>query len=243
MMQRPVHISPQDLLKSMQFKEGDFAKIAILSGQPQRVAMALEKLKNPVRNFSAFGYTFWTGDYWGKRVTIGNGGLYAPDAALVTELLCVGGIDYLIRLGSCGGMRDDIKIGDYVLAENALRGEGVTRYYVSDGFTPHADETLGNKLAELFIKVHRGMVWTTDALLRETKELVNNAISQGAIAVDMVTSAFLTITQIYKKKAAALLMVSDNLITGEVGFSNIRVFDAEKRMIDSAFDLIGAIDE
>ncbi|MDL1955828.1 MAG: hypothetical protein LWW95_02065 [Candidatus Desulfofervidus auxilii] len=244
MMKRDVHITPMDLLKSVQFKEGDLAKIAIISGQPQRVSMALEKLKNPIRNFSAFGYTFWTGKYKDKRVTVGNGGLYAPDSALITELLCVAGVDYLIRLGSCGGMREDIKIGDYVLAESALRGDGVTKYYVSDGFIPYADKELSNKLEEVFKKrVHRGIVWTTDALLRETKELVNNAISKGAIAVDMVTSPFLTIAQIYKKKATAILVVSDNLITGEIGFSSIRFFDAEKRMIDRAFDLIGVIDE
>lgn len=104
-MQREIHITPMDLLKAVQFKEGDLAKIAIISGQPQRVSMALEKLKNPLKNFSAFGYTFWTGEYKGKRVTVGNGGMYAPDAALVTELLCAGGVDYLIRLGSCGSMR------------------------------------------------------------------------------------------------------------------------------------------
>jgi len=242
-MQREVHLSPQDLLRSMQFKEGDFARVAVLSGQPQRVSMAFEKLENPVRNFSAFGYTFWTGLYKEVRVTVGHGGLYAPDAALVTELLCTGGVDYLIRLGSCGVMREDIKIGDYVLAEGAIRGDGVTRYYVDDAFVPYADKVMSDKLKEGFKKVNRGMVWTTDAILKETKEFVNDAISRGAIAVDMVTSPFLTIAQIYKKKAAAILVVSDNLITGEVGFGNIKVFDAEKRMIDRAFDLIGAIDK
>jgi len=242
-MQREVHLSSQDLLRAMQFKEGDFARIAVLSGQSQRVSMALEKLENPMRNFSAFGYTFWTGEYKEMRVTVGNGGLYAPDAALVTELLCAGGVDYLIRLGSCGGMREEIKIGDYVLAEGALRGDGVTRYYVDDAFVPCADKVVSDKLEEGFKKVNRGVVWTTDALLKETKEFVNDAISRGAIAVDMVTSPFLTIAQIYKKKAAAMLVVSDNLITGEVGFANIRVFDAEKRMIDRTFDLIRVIDE
>ncbi len=243
MMQREVHISPKDLLQTMQFKEGDFAKIAIISGQPQRVSMALEKLKNPLKNFSAFGYTFWTGQFKGKRVTVGNGGLYAPDAALITELLCVGGVDYFIRLGSCGAMQAEIKIGDYVLTETALRGEGVTRYYVADGFIPQADKALTDKFERICKgHIHKGKVWTTDALLRETKRFVNDAIYKGAIAVDMVTSPFLTIAQLYDKKAAALLVVSDNLITGEVGFASIKVFDAERRMIGYAFNLVREID-
>jgi purine-nucleoside phosphorylase len=140
-------------------------------------------------------------------------------------------------------MREEITIGDYVLAEGALRGDGVTRYYVDDAFVPSADKGITDMLQEGFEKVQRGVVWTTDAILKETKAFVNDAISKGAIAVDMVTSPFLTIAQIYNKKAAALLVVSDNVITGEVGFANIKVFDAEKRMIDRTFDLIGAIDQ
>jgi purine-nucleoside phosphorylase len=90
----------------------------------------------------------------------------------------------------------------------------------------------------LLENTHKGMVWTTDALLKETKEIVNDVINKGAIAVDMITSAFLTIANVYKKKATALLVVSDNLITGELGFSSIKFFDAEKKMIDKSFDII-----
>lgn len=241
MMQRPIHVSPQDMLKSMQFKDGDFANIAIVSGQPQRIQLALEKLENPVKNFSAFGYTFWTGEYKSNRITVGNAGLYAPDSAMITELLCVGGIDYLIRLGSCGALKENIKIGDYVVADKALRGDGVTKYYVEDSFVPQADKELTDKLSKLFDNIYKGMVWTTDALLRETKEFVNDAIDKGAIAVDMVTSAFLTIANVYKKKAAAILVVSDNLITGELGFSNIKFIDAEKALVDKTFEIIGDI--
>lgn len=232
-----------DLLMAMQCKPGDLAGIALVSGQPQRVTMALEKLENPTRNFSTFGYTLWTGDYKGKRVTVGNGGFYAPDSALMTDLLCAAGVGYFVRLGSCGGMREDIQIGDYVLAESALRGDGVTTYYVDDGFTPSADKELSDTVAAAFNhEPHRGMVWTTDALLRETKEVVNNAIDKGAIAVDMVTSPLLTIAQKNNRKATAVLVVSDNLITGEMGFASIRVFDAEKRMLDLAFDVIEKLD-
>ncbi len=239
MMNRDIHLTAQDLLRAMQFKPGDFGEIAIVSGQPQRVQMALEKLKNPLRNFSAMGYTLWTGEYKGKRVTVGHGGMYAPDAALITELLCAGGVECLIRLGSCGAMKKDIEIGDYVIAEGAIRGDGVTRYYVKDGFQPKADPELTQKLFSLCKKhAHKGLVWTTDALLRETKDFVNGAIAQGAIAVDMVTSPFFTIAQLYNKRACAVLVVSDNLITGEIGFADIRVFDAERRLIERGFDLV-----
>lgn len=246
MMKRPVHISPQDLLRDMQFKPGDFAKLALVSGQRQRAKMCLERLQNPVKNFSAMGYTLWTGKYQGHRITVGNAGLYAPDTALVTELLCAGGINLLIRLGSCGALRDDIRIGDIVIVDRALRGDGVTSYYVDQKFVPHATKEISDELFQIFsssMSTHRGTVWTTDALLRETPEVINPVIEKGAIAVDMVTSSFLTVASFYQRKAAAILIVSDNLITGEMGFSNIKLFDGEQKMIDVALEAVKILEK
>ncbi len=244
-MKRDVHISAQDLLNFLQFKEGDFADIALVSGQPQRAKMCLDKLENPVKNFSFLGYTFWTGFYKGKRVTVGNGGFYAPDSAFVTELLCVGGVNTLIRLGSCGALRDDIEIGDFIVADKVLRGDGATRYYVDDDFVPYTDKDLTASLKDVFLqggnKVHIVGVWTTDALLKETREFVNSYIDKGAIAVDMVSSPFVTIANLYRRKVAVVLVVSDNLITGELGFTDFRVFDSQQKMVDLAFKLVEEI--
>ena len=241
MMQRDIHMSPKELLASLQFREGDFGKIAFISGQAQRAKMCVERLENPVKNFTFLGYTFWTGNYQGKRITVGNGGFYAPDSAFITELLCTGGIDSLVRLGSCGALRKDINIGDYILATEVIRGDGATRYYVDDNFKPSIHEPMASSIEKIFNtagQIHKGGVWTTDAIFRETKDIVNSYIEKGAIAVDMVTSAFVTVANLYKKRAACVLTVSDNLITGELGFADFRYFDSEMKMIDLAFKLV-----
>jgi uridine phosphorylase len=234
LMQRQVHLSARDLLNQMQFKSGDFADIALVSGQGHRVDRCLEHLVNPVKNFSAMGYTFWTGTYNGVKITVGNAGLYAPDTALVTELLCEGGIQCLIRIGSCGALTSDIRIGDIVIADSALRGDGVTGYYVDKDFVPQATQSVTDTLFRIFSQdttAHRGIVWTTDALLRETPAVVNPAIKKGAIAVDMVTSPFFTVASVYTRKSASILAVSDNLITGEIGFGSPQFVDAENKMV------------
>ncbi len=241
MMQRDVHLRPEDLLKSLQFKEGNFGKIALVSGQAQRAKMCLDYLEKPVKNFTFLSYTFWTGFYKGKRITVGNGGFYAPDSAFVTELLCVAGVEVLVRLGSCGALREDISIGDFVVADKVLRGDGATRYYVDDDFSPSVDKEVTKHLVEIFSsigQVHTGGIWTTDALFRETKEIVNSYIEKGAIAVDMVTSPFVTVANLYKRKTAIVLVVSDNLITGELGFTDFRLFEAEEKMVKAIFKLI-----
>ena len=241
MMQRDIHLRPKELLGSLQFKDGDFGEIALISGQQHRAKMCLEKLENYVKNFTFLGYTFWTGFYKGRKVTVGNGGFYAPDSAFVTEFLCVGGINTLIRLGSAGALREDINVGDYILATDIIRGDGATKYYVDDNYVSKVDNEVTSKIEEVFTTagtLHRGGVWTTDALFRETKEIVNPYIEKGAIAVDMVTSPFVTVANIYKRKAAAVLAVSDNLITGTLGFADYRFFEAEMKMIDLAFAVV-----
>ncbi|UCG35225.1 MAG: hypothetical protein JSW17_00035 [Candidatus Omnitrophota bacterium] len=239
MMQRDVHMSAKALLDTLQFRPGDFGKIAIISGQPQRAKMCMEQLENPVRNFTFLGYTFWTGTYKGKKVTVGNGGFYAPDSAFATELVCEGGVETLIRIGSCGALSKDIQIGDFIVADNILRGDGATKYYVDDGYMAKVDKGLTDKLENVFKKIsgtHRGGVWTTDAIFRETKEIVNGYIKKGAVAVDMVTSPFVTVANLYKTKVAVVMAVSDNLITGEMGFTDYRYFEAEMKMIKGALE-------
>ncbi|MCF7908341.1 MAG: hypothetical protein K9L86_05680 [Candidatus Omnitrophica bacterium] len=241
MMQRDVHMDPKGLLASLQFKPGDFGDIVLVSGQQHRAQMCLKKLENPVKNFTFLAYTFWTGLYKGRKITVGNGGFYAPDSALATEILCAGGVKTFIRLGSCGALRQDINIGDYVLVTDVLRGDGTTRYYVDDDYKPKVDNEVTDILENSFSgagSVHRGGIWTTDAIFRETKEIVNPYIEKGAIAVDMVTSPFVTVANLNNKRAAAICVVSDNLITGQMGFSDYRFFGAEMKMTDLAFEAI-----
>lgn len=240
-MQRDVHLHAKGLLESLQFRQGDFGEIGIISGQVQRAQRCLQYLENPVKNFSFLGYTFWTGTYKGKKVTVGNGGFYAPDSAFVTEILCVGGIQTLIRLGSCGGMKQEMTVGDFVVVDKIIRGDGATRYYVDDRFVSQVDKDLTGRLVNIFKnvgKLYQGACWTTDAMFRETKEIVNPYIERGAICVDMVTSPFVTIANVYKRKVAAILVVSDNLITGEMGFADFRLFDAEEKMTRAIFEII-----
>ncbi|MDD5584101.1 MAG: hypothetical protein PHV55_03495 [Candidatus Omnitrophica bacterium] len=241
MMQRDVHLHAEGLLGSLQFRKGDFGEIGIISGQMQRAQRCLQYLENPVKNFTFLGYTFWTGTYKGKKITVGNGGFYAPDSAFVTEILCVGGIQQLIRLGSCGGLKQEMTTGDFVIVDKVIRGDGATRYYVEDNFVPQVDKDLTKGLNDIFKKegtVYQGACWTTDAMFRETKEIVNPYIGKGAICVDMVTSPFVTVANIYKKKVAAVLVVSDNLITGEMGFADFRLFEAEEKMTKAVFGII-----
>ena len=49
---------------------------------------------------------------------------------------------------------------------------------------------------------------------------------------------FLTIAQVYKIPAVSILAVSDNLITGEMGFMNPGYYMAESMLIQMAIELV-----
>jgi uridine phosphorylase len=217
-------------------------KYAIVPGPKDRLEVLMKKIENPVRNFSFMEYTMYTGTYQGIKITGINGGRFSTDTSITTEVICHAGIKNIIRIGTCGALDENIAIGDLVVVDKVIRGDGVTPYYVDSKFQTIADKKISDTLFEVAqgmgLKVHRGTTWTTDALLRETREIVEAKRKEGAVAVDMVSSTLLTLCQVYKVCAASILAVSDNVITGEMGFMNPMYYMAETNLISIALTTV-----
>jgi purine-nucleoside phosphorylase len=58
------------------------------------------------------------------------------------------------------------------------------------------------------------------------------------LGVDMVSSALFTVAQLKGVKTGGVLAVSDNLITGELGFVSPRFYEAETKTIGVALEAI-----
>ena len=235
-MRKEAHFTPEKMLSLLGVKAGSLGSIALIPGPKERSEMLRKALRKQARSFSFLDYEMHTGTYNGKRLTIGNGGRYAADTAITTELLCVGGVKTLIRIGSCGALQKKIKIGDLVIVTGAIRGEGTTPYYVPRNFSTVSHPGIVRALMEaaksLKVRVHLGLVYTTDALFQETPELLEELEQQGISAIDMVTSAFLTIAQVRRKRAGAILAVSDECLTGRMGFRHPQFLEAEEKMVE-----------
>jgi len=244
-MQKEIHLTGKDLLNMVQVRPGDFGKYAIIAGTPDRRDAVLKKLNKVMRNFSFMEYSFFTGYLDDIKVTVGNGGRFSADSAITSEVICNGGVEYVIRVGSCGAIDENINIGDVFIVEDILRGDGVTPYYVKEDFKTVSDKNVLEGLKEsaknLGTKFHSGRAWTTDALLRETREIVEDKRAKGAKAVDMVSSSLLTIAQLNNVKAGAILAVSDNLITGEMGFINPSYYEAENKIIKISLETVKSL--
>jgi uridine phosphorylase len=241
-MQKDVHLTGKDLTAMVQLRPQDVGKYAIVPGPKDRLEVLMKKIENPVRNFSFMEYTMYTGMFEGIKVTGINGGRFSTDTSITTEVMCNAGIPNIMRVGTCGSLDENIKIGDLFIVDEVIRGDGVTPYYVDKDFKTVSDKGISDLLfkiaKDMGLNVHRGKAWTTDALLRETREIVEAKRKEGAMVVDMVSSPLLTICQTYKIKAASILAVSDNVVSGEMGFMNPLYYMAESNLIKIALEAV-----
>ena len=241
-MQKEVHLTGKDLTQMVQLRPQDVGKYAIVPGPKDRLEVLMKKIENPVKNFSFMEYTMYTGTFEGIKITAINGGRFSTDTSITTEVMCNAGIQNIIRVGTCGSLDENIAIGDLVIVDKVIRGDGVTPYYVDKDFQTVPDKKISDTLYEVAkgmgLTIHRCTTWTTDALLRETREIVEAKRKEGARAVDMVSSTLLTIAQTYNIKAGSILAVSDNVITGEMGFMNPMYYMAESNLIKIALETV-----
>ncbi len=239
-MVKDVHLTGKDLTEMVQLRPQDVGKYAIVPGPKDRLEVLLKKLDNPVKNFTFMEYSMFTGTLDGIRVTAINGGRFSTDTSITTEVMCNAKIENIIRVGTAGSLDENIKVGDLFVVDEVIRGDGVTPYYVNKDFVTIADKKISDTLyqvgKDMGLSIHRGKAWTTDALLRETREIVEAKRKEGARVVDMVSATLLTIAQTYNIKAGSILAISDNVVTGEMGFMNPLYYMAESNILKIALE-------
>ncbi len=153
----------------------------------------------------------------------------APQAAMLMETLAAWGARRFVFVGWCGALAPPLQNGDIVVPCGAIADEGTTRAYGCDQdriapASPDFQSELNDHLLQSGIDCREGLVWTTDAVFRETEDKVRRYQELGAQAVEMEISACLTVTHMRQLQFAALLTVSDELsdLRWRPGFSDPR---------------------
>lgn len=242
-MKGKAHFTARDILKVNDFGQKNFGRICLITGRMKRALMCVDFLSK-VRKSSFWMNSFWSGEYKGKKVTVVRGGEFAPGSAIIAELLCAAGVNVIIRIGTCGVLREDILPGTYVLADEIISGDGTTPHYVPRDFRIKTSVYLNT---ELFGRVSsdrlcmRGKVFTTDALFRETEEFLSGALEKGAVAVDMASAPLVTVCNVYGRVSAVILTASDNLVNRSFAAS-YAVKEAEEFLISRVYEVIAGIE-
>lgn len=202
--------------------KGAIADVVLLPGDPLRAQYIAENFLdnaqryNTVRN--AFGFT---GTFEGRRVSVQATGMGIPSMSIyVNELIQDYGVKTLIRVGTAGGMGENVKVRDVVLAQGSSTDSSIILNTFGAGlyFAPLADFNLLREAANLAdtsaIRYHVGNVLGEDRFYNDEMDR-QKLIDYEVLATEMETPALYLLAAKYHVHALSILTVSNHLVTGE----------------------------
>ena len=169
----------------------------------------------------------------------------APQAVMAVEILARRGITRFLSLGWCGSLQSGLRWGAIVLPERAVSEEGTSAHYPTAPPPPTADPALSDLLAgELKVRqlpYNRGCVWTTDAPFRETKAKIAHYAGDGLLAVDMESSALMSVAAFRNLAWSGLMVVSDELWgeTWRPGFNSEELKNGLRQAAEVVLEVAG----
>jgi purine-nucleoside phosphorylase len=199
----------------------DFAEAVLLPGDPRRAEHIAKNFLNEaqevtnVRNMLGF-----TGTYEGMPVSAMGTGMGIPSASIyATELINEYGCRRLVRVGSCGGILDDIALRDVIVAIGACTDSGVNRArYEGWDFSATADFALARAAVDAAsshgLSVRTGNVHSTDLFYNPADTAFDVMERMGVLAVEMEAAGLYGIAAATGARALAICTVSDHVRTG-----------------------------
>jgi len=198
--------------------EGDINETVLLPGDPDRVSLIAEHLDSSEELTYNREYRLVNGEYDGTPLTVCSTGVGCPSAAVAVEELLNVGAETLVRVGTCGGLQEHLRVGDVVVPTATAKFEGTTKRY--EGVEYPAVATVGvtnalvNAAESQGENVYVGPGVTDDAFYAED-EVAYDWEDAGMLAVEMEASAIFTLARRRGAEAGAILTVDGNLVAGE----------------------------
>jgi len=127
----------------------------------------------------------------------------------------------ILFIGAVGAIKDDIKLGDIIIPQYSISGDGASLYLSdqisTDNFLKlnYPNSELTSYLQEVGeennINIFRKVVYSTDSIYCEYMHL-DEILKMGAEVIEMETAVFFRSMNIISKRGTALLCVSDNSV-------------------------------
>jgi len=207
----------------IELKEGThIAKTVLMPGDPLRAKYVAEHyLENPVLFNDVRNMLGYTGTFEGKEVSVMGSGMGMPSFTLYAyELFHFFGVEAIIRIGSAGGIRDDVHVRDLIIAMSASTNSAMATSYALPGvMAPTATYELLSEAVkaadELGVHARVGTVYTSDFFYHPDPEVNKKAKALGHLAVEMEAAGLYLTAMAAGKKALALFQISDHVFSGE----------------------------
>lgn len=212
--------------------------LALLCGDPERAyriataapEIVLEKKLSARRGLSS--YLLVLPD--GRRILSATSGMGAPSLSIVVNELFAVGIREIIRVGTCGSLQDDVKVGSVVISRAALCRQGAADDIAPPEYPAAADPFLTLRLVEaareLDIPWHLGVTASVDTfyegqertlsssnphLLRHLRGINEEYRRLGILNYEMEAGTLFKMAGVYGFAAACVCAVLANRAAGE----------------------------
>jgi uridine phosphorylase len=176
-----------------------------------------------------------------------------PMAALHAHTWLAAGVPTIVQLGWYGALQHGTSLGDVIVPRHAERQDGVSDWYLAKGIladaSPDLAEAIASRLEAASVPVERHAIYSTPALLAESREVIADWSRHGYFGVDMETAATFAVAKSIGARRAAALIRIDDLVAEEDGLQHEMPRDRlhalrsrEPEIIDAVIAAIEALD-
>ena len=226
----------------VQLKPGDVGKYVIMPGDPKRCEKIASYFDDAKLIADSREFVTYTGYIDGIKVSVTSTGIGGPSAAIALEELVRCGADTFIRVGTCGGMQDNIMGGDLVIANGAIRMEGTSKEYAPIEYPAVPDINIVNALMaaakDSGNDYHVGVVQCKDSFYGQHQPEIMPVsyelerkweawIRMGCLASEMESAALFIAASYLRVKIGSIFLVVANQEREKKGLSNPQAHDTQ----------------
>ncbi|NMC29128.1 MAG: nucleoside phosphorylase [Pelolinea sp.] len=231
---------------------GDVAETVFLPGDVHRAKFIADLFDNAELVAHKRQYITYTGTYKGTRVSVTSTGIGCPALAIAVEELINVGAKNFIRIGTCGALQKQVRVGSVVIATGAVRGDGTSREYFPLEYPAVADfdtlEALLEAAKERNVEPHVGIIRAHDAFYAESvfaggDYLLKDKpwIESGVLSTENESSTLFTLCTVRKCRSGTILipvghhlfpeeMISTEQLTEAIKLESLIALDAAVKL-------------
>ena len=207
----------------------DFAKTVLMPGDPLRSKFVAETfLEDPKLVNNVRGIQGYTGTYKGVPVSVMASGMGMPSIGIYSyELFNFFGVENIIRIGSAGGLADNVQLRDVIIGMGACTNSAYQDQYKLNGnYAPIASFELLSRAVEeakaIGVRYQVGNLLSSDVFYHADPDFNKGWYNMGVLGVEMEAAALYMNAAAAGKRALAICTVSDHILRGEALDSDAR---------------------
>lgn len=243
---------------SIDLAPGELADNIIVVGDPARVHTLARILdKNDFQHQNREFLTI-TGSYNNIPVSILSTGIGQSSTEIaILEAIQITNRPTFIRVGTCGGIQENVRPGDFVISTASVRMEEVSTLYVYPGYPAVANDDVVAALKKIAaeqddqVKTHVGITASTSSfyagqarhlpnLPKLNPDIIANLTAMQVLNLEMESSIIFTLASINKCKAGCICTVVGNRIDDSfIDYSKLQALEEKSARI--ALDALVAL--